>query len=90
MAHEGVSLDPELKQLARQWLRDPLRPPLGPDHLALEADVLGLGGGEGGEVVPALQRRRALRSSASRSSACGHHRARPISSGCRTGEASTR
>src|SRR4051812_33565481 len=47
VAHEGIRLDPEGEHLAG------LLHPLGPQHVPLEADVVGLGRGERGEVVRA-------------------------------------
>ena len=44
--HEGVGLDPELEHVARSA-------PFGPQHVALEAHVVGPGRREGGEVVRA-------------------------------------
>ncbi len=59
VAHEGVRLDPEGEHVGG------LLDPLGAHDLALEAHVVGLGGREGGEVVPAERapprRRRARR-----------------------------
>ena len=52
-AHEGVGGDPEAEHVAGL-----LRPGGGEDQ-PLEMDVIGLGRGEGGEVVAAEQRRRA-------------------------------
>jgi hypothetical protein len=50
VTHERVGGDPQLEQLA-------VVAPLGGEHAAREADVLGLGGGERGEVVRARQQR---------------------------------
>ena len=90
VAHEGVGLDPELEQLAREWLREPVRPPLGAGspraRSARARSAVGVKAVKSCLPTSAA----AQRSSASRSTRCGHHSARPISSGCRTGEASTR
>ena len=51
VAHERVGLDPEGEHVAR------LLDPLGAEHVALEAHVVGLGRREGGEVVGADERR---------------------------------
>ncbi len=59
MSHEGVGLDPELQELARKGLRQPMGPPLGLGDVPLEAVMLRLGRREGREVVPADHLRRA-------------------------------
>ena len=46
VAHEGVRRHPEEEEVA-------FGAPLGVEDVALEADVVGLGGGEGGEVMGA-------------------------------------
>ena len=71
-AHEGVGLDPELEHPALPQDRG-LLVPLGAEDVPLEADVLGLGGREGGEVVRPAQRVGAAR-----------ERARDRSDGART------
>ena len=89
VAHEGVRLDPELQQLARER-----RGGLCARHSARITSrskrtcSVCVGVKAVKSCLPTSAS--AHRSSASRSTAYGHHSARPSWSGCRTGEVSTR
>ena len=84
MAHEGVGLDPELEQLARERLGQPCVATRRRSRRARSARGRSAVGVKAVKsCVPTSAA--AQRSSACASSRCGHHSARPSSNGCRTG-----